>query len=125
VRFGEITLAEIGTSSKLFGLNRAKFVRRAVDTHIAQLKNPTVDLYRMATTSKFNQIVLDVLIKHFRPETYDKILEHLAPAHGSISCAFVTLNYRVLIARLRSSRRSIPRLLPSIGSRQLPAREPG
>ncbi len=78
VRFGEITLAEIDALSKPSGLNRAEFIRRAVDAHIAQLKNPPVDLYRMATTSEFGQIVLDILIKHFRPETYDQVLEHLA-----------------------------------------------
>jgi predicted DNA-binding protein len=77
VRFGEVKLAEIDALLKRSGLNRAEFIRRAVDAYIAQLKNPTVDLYRMATTSEFNQIVLDVLIKHFRPETYDQVLEHL------------------------------------------------
>jgi predicted DNA-binding protein len=78
VRFGENTLAEIDSFSKPSGLNRAEFIRRAVDAHIAELKNPKADLYRIATTTEFTQIVLDVLIKHFRPETYDQVLEHLS-----------------------------------------------
>jgi predicted DNA-binding protein len=77
-RLGRGLVAKLDAMASETDKSRGTLIREALEAHIYSVKNPKADLYRIATTTEFSQIVLDVLIKHFRPETYDQVLEHQA-----------------------------------------------
>ncbi len=74
ISFSETQAHQVDQLCALRGMTRSRFVRDAIEVYLAQQSARTASLERIAMTSEFTQVAVDIMISEQMPERREDIL---------------------------------------------------